>query len=133
MCRYSFAYSPYIPSINSVFFSPPAFSAPQARLEVPFRAASHLSGVLLMELSRRLQHLRGVLQRHHDDPIGICYDDVPRMDADAAAGDGDVDLSRSLLVGAAGVDPVAYTGRSISRRASTSRTGPSITSPPSFF
>ena len=55
-----------------------------------------------MELSRRLQHLRGVLQRHHDDPIGIRYDDVPGMDADAAAGDGDVDLSRSLLVGAAG-------------------------------
>ena len=56
MCRYSFAYSPYIPSINSVFFSS-SFFRTQARLEVPVPGRLHLSGVLLMELSRRLQHL----------------------------------------------------------------------------
>lgn len=55
-----------------------------------------------LELLGFLQDNGGVLPGDDDDAVRIGQDDVAGIDADAAARDGDVDLTRTLLVGTAG-------------------------------
>ena len=57
-----------------------------------------------MEFLCRLKDVRRILQGNDNDAVGVRHDDIAGVDAYPSAGDGDIDLAGSLLVG---VEPVA--------------------------